>query len=731
MSKVQNVTWLVAPLAIYKDIGLTNVSNEIHKGQSEHYRMLTWAQHWALQIGDHCYELHATEENRWNVNLRGLEKKVPKSLKKVSHAIQKVTAKIDMRIIEATEWHAFWSNQNPPIHVDQYPVGQTSWSTDDLKTEARRIWSEYGQENYNLMVRNCQNFVRTFWDIISPRPDQIIASDEERKKWHLMDRPVGHNLADISTNALQSQAAIGTIQLFTCALFQVANAGGLEGLLLAESASGVASVGGEALLASGASTAEAASSNALVSTGSTGVEVVGEGVGAESLVSGGATGAEVVSNTVGGEALVSSGATGAEVIGGGADTVHLGQAVSATTNANAAAGGSAVTAEGGTATGAGQTATASTSHGVVSTTSAKGGAAGTKGSFFGAKGGVAGTKGGAVGAKGAGMKGVVAKASAFGHTAMHGAAATKLGTIGKLGVGVAMAHPVTGAAIVTGTMLNAYLIYHKNRAESYVKSKRMRLDSTLESAKQRLDDHDSLLYKWIERLQELLRETQKSKGKKMPLSQFDLEDLIYGFPKDAGLELTEDEMDRLREDLDLKDVPMDPEKVEEVIEEIERQETNSSSEGVEDEEVGKNSEKEMEEVEKQMREDLGLEEMVSNKERNEDVEGSEKMDAIVEEEEEKRAGQLLLQEGSAQVMKEPDDPVADLRQCHVTLDPLADRRTGKIRFTESPPSPKEGKAQGPFPSTFIKLIATASANVIGIRPIKASPARYKTVGALS
>ena len=135
MSEAQDVTWLITPLAVYYEAGITSWWGKMHQNQTEHYRFLTWAHHWAIQVGDQCYELHATEENRFGLDMKGVEKMFAKPLKKIPQAIQKVTAKIDLRIVPAKEWRGFWKNQDPPIHVDEVKIGQTFLNRDLLAEE--------------------------------------------------------------------------------------------------------------------------------------------------------------------------------------------------------------------------------------------------------------------------------------------------------------------------------------------------------------------------------------------------------------------------------------------------------------------------------------------------------------------------------------------------------------------------------------------------------------------
>ena len=182
---------------------------------------------------------------------------------------------------------------------------------------AMTLWKIYGQNNYDLLVRNCQNFAHAFWNVIRPTPGQSAASKIDESSWRAMDPPVNSILTRTSASNVKSLFAIGTMELFYSAIGIIAEVGGLEALVMAESSLAAA------------------------------------GLGIDTLVVGGATTAEVA--------------------GGGADVVHVGSAVNAASSGNAVAGGSATVAEGGTAANAGQAATASTSHGAVGTTSAKGG----------------------------------------------------------------------------------------------------------------------------------------------------------------------------------------------------------------------------------------------------------------------------------------------------------------------------------------------------------------------
>lgn len=110
MSKPKDVYWLVAPLAIYKDVGLAKLSKAVKGDKPEHYRFLTWAQHWAIQVDENCYEFSATEGKKLDI---------------------KGTGKLRLRVVAKNAWWKIRNEWN--VHVDTHKVGQTLKSVKQLE----------------------------------------------------------------------------------------------------------------------------------------------------------------------------------------------------------------------------------------------------------------------------------------------------------------------------------------------------------------------------------------------------------------------------------------------------------------------------------------------------------------------------------------------------------------------------------------------------------------------
>ena len=110
MPEVKDVFWLVAPLGIYKDFGLTKLSKAAKGDKPEHYRFLTWAQHWAIQVDDSCYEFSATEGRKLDIKGHG---------------------KLRLRVVPKDAW---WHIRNEwEVHVDTHKVGQTLKTVKELE----------------------------------------------------------------------------------------------------------------------------------------------------------------------------------------------------------------------------------------------------------------------------------------------------------------------------------------------------------------------------------------------------------------------------------------------------------------------------------------------------------------------------------------------------------------------------------------------------------------------
>ena len=171
---------------------------------------------------------------------------------------------------------------------------------------AERIWDEFGENRYHFLVRNCQNFARLFHDAIKIQPGEVEVPESERHLWTEMDEPVSHPLASMSERVLTGGGGVGAMALYVGALAEIAEAGGFQATLIAETA-GVAGASGVA----GEAAAGAAATEAGAGAGA------GTGAGAGAVGATGETGSAATAGTTkAGGASAAKGATGAGKAGG-------------------------------------------------------------------------------------------------------------------------------------------------------------------------------------------------------------------------------------------------------------------------------------------------------------------------------------------------------------------------------------------------------------------------------
>ena len=131
---------------------------------------------------------------------------------------------------------------------------------------------------------------------------------------------------------------------------------------------------------------------------------------------------------------------------------------------------------------------------------------------------------------------------------MHGAGAAKMNAVGtsmiKVGGATAVVHPVAaGAVAATGAGL-VYLVARGRRDKKYSKDQREAFVRKLDSMQDRDQKNGGKDGKWLQKLHELM-----DKQPSGSMSQFDFEDALCGLPKEANIELEEEEREELEERL--------------------------------------------------------------------------------------------------------------------------------------------------------------------------------------
>ena len=124
MSELRDVYWLVTPLAVFGDKkkSLTKRSKIADVDDPDRYRSLTWALHWAIQVGDLIYETSPTEK---------VERKMS-DLKKF-----KIFSNITARVVESSKWSEL--REKLHLHVRRRKVGQTSMTSAQIEEQGTML----------------------------------------------------------------------------------------------------------------------------------------------------------------------------------------------------------------------------------------------------------------------------------------------------------------------------------------------------------------------------------------------------------------------------------------------------------------------------------------------------------------------------------------------------------------------------------------------------------------
>ena len=122
MSDLRDVYWLVTPLLVFGEDSkdLTKRSKAASRDNPKRYRSLTWALHWAIQVGDLIYETSATEGKRLDV--KNFEKKSGR---------WKFFPKISARTIDSTKWTTL--RDTLQLNVSRRKVGQTTKTPEQIE----------------------------------------------------------------------------------------------------------------------------------------------------------------------------------------------------------------------------------------------------------------------------------------------------------------------------------------------------------------------------------------------------------------------------------------------------------------------------------------------------------------------------------------------------------------------------------------------------------------------